>query len=50
MIFMGIVTFIEVNSYAGLILIILGIAMYVAYRRLTNRSQSSGRSTEGMAR
>lgn len=49
MILVGVLAFLEVNAYAGLILIVLGIVMYVAYRRLSKRSQSSERITDGMA-
>ena len=41
MIVLGILSFLYVNGYAGLILILLGIAMYAAYLRVTRRPRAS---------
>jgi len=46
MILLGVGTLIFVNRTAGVILVILGLAMYVVYDRLVSRSVSSAKASE----
>ncbi len=46
MILLGILAFIYVNSYAGLILMILGILMFASYQRLSRRPRLSDEAAE----
>lgn len=47
MMLLGLVTLFFVNSQAGLALTVLGLVMYLVYRRQSPRSQASGSRPAG---